>query len=181
MDLGQMIFREEPTEADLENVREIVASSGFFYREEIDVAVDLVRERLLKGLSSGYYFFFVELNGEVLGYACYGPIACTITSYDLFWIAVGQAARGLGIGQRVLQRVEEKIRHLGGSRIYVETSSRELYRPTHRFYRSCGYEKEAMIRDFYAPGDHKILYLKIVQPFGIEAKPFPSLGGARNP
>ena len=42
----------------------------------------------------------------------------------------------------------------------IETSARELYRPTQRFYERCGYEAEARLKDFYAPGDSKIIYVK---------------------
>ena len=35
----------------------------------------------------------------VVGYACYGPIACTVASYDLYWIAVDPQFQRHGIGQ----------------------------------------------------------------------------------
>lgn len=162
MNMSELTYREDPVEKDVESVRGIVASSGFFYDEEVEVAVELVRERLSKGLASGYYFLFGMLEERVVGYACFGPIACTKFSYDLFWIAVDNSARGSGVGGGILQKVEQRVKRMGGKRIYVETSSRELYRPTHAFYRKCGYSEETVIRDFYAPGDHKVIYLKEV-------------------
>lgn len=158
----RIVFREEPLPRDLQSVIEIVESSGFFYPPEIDVARELVMERLSKGTQSGYYFLFAETGEGVVGYTCFGPIPCTLQSYDLYWIAVHQSWRGSGIGKDLLRRTEEIIRGMGGTRIYVETSSRDQYRPTNAFYRTCGYRKEATLRDFYGPGDGKVIFVKIL-------------------
>lgn len=61
-----------------------------------------------------------------------------------------------------MNRFQEVIRNMGGRRIYAETSSRDLYRPTMAFYRACGYKIEATLEDFYAPGDAKVILLKIL-------------------
>jgi GNAT superfamily N-acetyltransferase len=159
---SQFVWREEPRASDANIVRDIITSSGFFSKEEIDVAVELVQERLNKGVSSGYYFLFADKGEEVIGYSCFGPIPCTIESYDIYWIAVQERLRGSGLGKEILERVEQKIRHMGGKRIYVETSSRDQYKPTRSFYTRCGYKEEATLRDFYSLGDSKIIYLKVL-------------------
>ena len=164
LDSSILNFRENPTPADIEAVRAIVSSSGFFSESEIEVAAELVEERLSKGLSSGYHFLFAEEGEEMLGYACYGPIPCTVASWDLYWIAVQPDLRGRGMGRRILERVEKEIGKMGGKRVYVDTSSRELYRPTLAFYAHCGYRQEAVLKDFYAPGDSKVLFVKVLEP-----------------
>ena len=88
MDLKKVIYREDVKKEDIKNVKDITTSSGYFYDEEIEIAIELVEERLAKGIKSGYYFLFADVDGKTVGYSCYGPIACTIHSYDLFWIAV---------------------------------------------------------------------------------------------
>jgi ribosomal protein S18 acetylase RimI-like enzyme len=158
----QITWREEPRPSDLERVKEIVVSSGFFSQAEIGVAVELVEERLKKGVESGYHFVFAEQNQKVAGYSCFGPIPCTEESYDIYWIAVQEELRGSGLGVEVLKRVEGRIREMGGKRIYVETSSREQYRPTRSFYSRFGYRKEATLKNFYSPGDHKVIYLRVL-------------------
>ncbi len=162
---NEITYREDPCATDAQQVREIVLSSGFFSKDEIDVAVELVEERLQKGLSSGYYFVFAEKEKEVIGYACFGPIPCTEGSYDLYWIAVRNGLRGSGLGREILSKVEKKITAWGGRKIYVETSSRDQYSPTRAFYVKCGYREEAVLRDFYSPGDQKMIFLKDV--FGV--------------
>jgi D-alanine-D-alanine ligase len=155
-------YRTEVRPEDRQAVRDILGSTGFFYAEEIEVAVELVDERLRRGEASGYLFEFAELGGEVAGYTCYGPIACTRASYDLYWIGVRQDQRRAGLGRRLLSRAEGQIRRRGGQRVYVETSSRTQYEPTRRFYLACGYRQEAQLEDFYAPGDGKVIFLKVL-------------------
>ncbi|MCJ7810300.1 MAG: GNAT family N-acetyltransferase, partial [Desulfobulbaceae bacterium] len=113
MDLKPILFREAPVSADTARVREIIESSGFFSPQEIEVAQELVEERLTKGISSGYLFLFAEAEGRVIGYTCYGPIPCTMESYDLYWIAVEQTLRGTGFGRELLQRTERAIGRAG--------------------------------------------------------------------
>ena len=144
----------------MKHVREIVVSSGFFSKAEIEVAVELVQVRLNKGIESGYHFLFAEEDKKVVGYSCFGPIPCTVESYDIYWIAVQEDLRRSGLGVELLKKVEEKIREMGGKRIYVETSSREQYEPTRLFYSRCGYRKEATLKNFYSPGDDKVIYLR---------------------
>jgi GNAT superfamily N-acetyltransferase len=157
-----IIFRLEVQIDDRDYVRAIVASTGVFSPVEIDVAVELVDERLAKGPSIGYHFIFAQRAGRALGYACYGPIALTAASFDLYWIAVDKTCQGQKIGQLLLAKSEELIRAAGGRQIYIETSNRAHYSPTREFYLRCGYHQEALLKDFYAPGDDKVIYVKKV-------------------
>jgi ribosomal protein S18 acetylase RimI-like enzyme len=138
----------------------IVQSSGFFSTEEISLARELAEEKLEQGSICSYQFLFAEDKDRVLGYTCYGLIPATCGSYDLYWIAVDEQFRSQGLGKELMQKTEDVIRGIGGRLIYVETSSRDQYKPTHGFYESCGYQKEAFLKDFYAEGDSKIIYVK---------------------
>lgn len=153
-------FRQEVLDQDREAVRTIVGSSGFFNNAEIEVAVELVEERLRQGEKSGYFFLFAEQGGELAGYACFGPIPGTRHSHDLYWLAVADHLRHGGLGKAILAESETLIRQRGGSRVYVETSSRPQYDGTVAFYRGCGYREAAFLEDFYAPGDGKLILVK---------------------
>jgi GNAT superfamily N-acetyltransferase len=157
------IFREEVKPEDCEDVRRIVRSSGFFSLEEVRVAVELVAECLEKGDASGYRFLFAERNGTPVGYTCFGPIACTKASYDLYWIAVQDDLRGLGIGRKLIAESLRIIGRLGGTRVYIETSSRPQYGPTRAFYRVSGFEEAAVLKDFYDRGDDQVIYVKAMK------------------
>jgi D-alanine-D-alanine ligase len=160
--ISTFTFRYDVTPADPGRIRELVESTGVFSRVEEDIAVELADERLAKGPASGYHFVFAEREGRVLGYACYGPIALTIGSYDLYWIAVDKSTQGQGLGGILMRKVEELIAAEGGRRIYIETSTRPPYAPTRRFYLHNGCKLEATLEDFYAPGDSKAIYVKVI-------------------
>lgn len=160
---GELTLRREVAETDREAVRAIVESGGAFHEHETRVAVELVDERLARGPASGYHFVFAEAGGAVLGYACWGPIACTAGSFDLYWIAVMENVRGRGTGRRLIAAAEGAAAAAGGRRMYAETSSRPDYALTRAFYESCGYRLEATLEDFYAPGDARMTYVKVLQ------------------
>ena len=153
-------LREAPGSADERAVRELVRSTGFFTPEEVEIAAELVREALERGEASGYRFLFLERGLELAAYTCFGPIAGTDSSYDLYWIATRADLQGQGLGRSVLAATEELIAGLGGSRIYVETSSTPKYDPTRLFYERSGYERSAVLHDFYRRGDGKVIYCK---------------------
>jgi len=154
-------FRDAPRPDDVAAIRWIVESTGFFRADEVAIAVELVEERLAKGIeASGYHFVFADGGAGPIGYACFGPIPCSLTSWDLYWIAVEDAARGQGLGRDLLRRAEDAVRARGGRAIYIETSSKPQYDATRAFYLACGYVLEHVFADFYAPGDGKAVYAK---------------------
>ncbi|MGA2763682.1 MAG: GNAT family N-acetyltransferase [Spirochaetia bacterium] len=155
-------IRNSVEQADMERIRSITESTGFFYPDEVDTAVELIEDRLVKGPRCGYHFLFAEEDGRTVGYTSYGPIACTRTSYDLYWIVVAGDFRGKGLGTRLLEASERAISALGGNRVYIETSMRPFYEPTRAFYIARGYTQAAVLDDFYAPGDAKVIYVKVI-------------------
>ncbi len=161
--IDKLKFRTIAILEDIKNIREIVSSTGFFSDEEVGIAVELVEERLTKGEASGYFFLFAELDGRTIGYSCFGPIPATKLSYDLYWIAVHKEFQKFGLGKILLSESEKEINSLGGKRIYVETSGKEQYVSTRKFYLACSYKEEAVLEDFYAPDDAKYLYLKVME------------------
>ena len=155
-------WRAEPVAADAERVRRIARATGFFSATEVEVAVELVEERLAKGPASGYELAFAEEGSELLAYACFGPVPVTVSSWDLYWIVVRPDQQGKGLGRAVLAESERRVREAGGTRVYVDTSSRAQYAPTRAFYRACGYAEVARLEDFYAAGDGKVVFCKVL-------------------
>jgi ribosomal protein S18 acetylase RimI-like enzyme len=160
--LKEATFRYEIMPRDVDDVRGLVEKTGFFRGDETAVAAELVSERLIRGPESGYSFVMAEEEGRLSGYVCYGPIPCTISSYDLYWIAVDPARQGRGLGKALLHEAERLIREMGGERVYVETSSKTQYESTRLFYERCGYAVASVLDDFYAPGDNKVTYTKVL-------------------
>ena len=118
------------------------------------------------------YEFIGAFEGDLLcGFACFGPTPSTDRTYDLYWIAVHPNAQGLGVGATLMTEVERVLHSRHARLVVVETSSKPQYEPTRRFYRKLGYQEAARLRDFYAPGDDRLVLTKRVgihQPFPYE-------------
>jgi D-alanine-D-alanine ligase len=156
-------FRQEIVATDLTRVRQMLAATGKFYPDEIDVAAELIEERLLRGGESGYEFIVAETDDPLfLGFSCFGKIPCTRAAFDLYWIAVEPTFQSRGIGRKILAAVESAVRLAGGTHLYADTSGRPDYENTRQYYRANGFQEVALLEDFYAPGDAKIIYRKTV-------------------
>ncbi|MGC1177960.1 MAG: GNAT family N-acetyltransferase [Methyloceanibacter sp.] len=145
---------------DVGRVRSLVVSTGFFSAAEVEIAGELVTERLAKGVRSGYHFILAERGSGLVAYACYGPIDGTQTSFDLYWIAVAPEEQRKGLGVQVFNRAEAAMRKAGARHIYADTSSSDRYATTRGFYQRMGFCEEARLPDFYGPGDGKVIYVK---------------------
>lgn len=155
-------------------LEEIVRATGVFNEDEVGVALELFDEGA--GLRSGVwgvdskpqtanptpdYEFIGAFDGDDLfGYACFGPTPATDRTYDLYWIAVHPKAQQIGAGAALMTEVERQLSERRARLVVIETSSRPDYEPTRRFYHKRGYDEVARVRDFYSPGDDRVVLTK---------------------
>jgi ribosomal protein S18 acetylase RimI-like enzyme len=143
--------------ADRRRLEEITRATRVFREDEVPVALE-VFDGAVAG-SPDYLALGAVLEGQLVGWICWGPTPCTLGTYDLYWMAVDPAAQGAGIGTALLREMEGRL--AGSARlIVVETAGRPDYRPTRAFYEARGYRKASVIPDFYAPGDDQVVYVK---------------------
>jgi ribosomal protein S18 acetylase RimI-like enzyme len=146
---------------------DILRQTGVFRDEEVGIALELFDEAFPSPTSTGssdYEFLGAFDDNDVLmGFACYGPTPETDQAYDLYWLAVDPAAQHEGTGTLILRAVEGRLRETRGRLVVAETSSRPEYDATRAFYESRGYREAARIREFYAPGDDRIIYTKRIE------------------
>lgn len=160
---------------DLDPLLGIVRRTGMFTPEEVDVAYELMDIWLNRPEQKDYIIHVAEEpeSRAVAGYVCFGPTPATKSTYDLYWIAVDPRLQGKGLGKRLLSFAESAIHRRGGRLVVIETSSTPKYHPTREFYRRNGYAVEASIKDFYGPGDDRVIFtrrLPNVLPNGKEAR-----------
>ena len=158
--MSDIRIRTEVLLPDRERVRAMTAATGMFHPPEVEVAVELVDDRLTKGSGSDYLFLFADVESATMGYACYGRDTMTESSWELYWIAVDPRAQGSGIGRKLLALVEQDAHARGATQLFVETAGRPVYEPTRAFYRATGYTLAAELLDYYAPGDSKCIFVK---------------------
>jgi ribosomal protein S18 acetylase RimI-like enzyme len=151
--------------ADVDRIRSILLATGFFTDEEVTCAMELVEISLNHPEKNDYAVFVLddeEASGSehVVGYICYGPTPLTDGVWDLYWIAVDPNQQGQGLGGLLLRFVENDVRHRNGRMLLIETSSKESYGLTIRFYQQHGYDEISRIKDFYRIEDDKVVFCK---------------------
>ena len=138
---------------DRQGVLAVTANIDIFTDKEKDTVRELWDER-----ESGYNFLVARDGERILGYSCFGPRALTEGAYDWYWLAVDPSARWLGVGKALLRATESEVRARGGRLIILETSGMLAYEAPRTLYLTSGYKQEALIRDFYKPGDDLVIF-----------------------
>lgn len=156
------------SKADRPRIHEILVATGSFNAQETGWALELVDLGLLQPQRGEYQVHVIESPArgqerKVQGYVLLGPTPMADGVFDLYWIAVDPAAQGKGLGQQLLQFVENEVRRQDGRMLLIETSSRRSNAPTRRFYERAGYHEISRIKDFYRIEDDKVVLSKILR------------------
>ena len=148
----------------------ILRATSVFSPDEVRVARELLEEpsdaaacssAALDVPTPSYSFLGAFTpDGELVGFACYGPTPGTDRTYDLYWIAVDPANGRAGIASLLIDEVERRLQGHTARMLVVETSSRSDYLPARRFYARRGYAEAARVAGFYAPDDDRIILTK---------------------
>ena len=147
---------------DRDAIVKLVADTKFFRDDEVTVAAEVLDDALVDRAGKDYQSFTAELDGRVVGWVCHGPTACTVGTFDIYWLAVSPEAQGHGIGRHLMNFSEGNIRSQGGRLAVVETAGKAIYDSTRAFYQRIGYAEAARLPEFYDTNDDKIVYLKKV-------------------
>ena len=150
---------------DRDRIHEVLIATGRFNADEVRCAIDLVDQAFAHPERDEYVVHVLEDpdNGArktIQGYVCFGPTPLADGVFDLYWIAVDPKQQGLGYGQMLLRFVENEVRRNRGRMLLIETSSKESYAPTIRFYQRSGYDEISRIKDFYRIEDDKVVFCK---------------------
>ncbi|MFH1614190.1 MAG: GNAT family N-acetyltransferase [Planctomycetota bacterium] len=145
-------------------VMSILSRTGFFRANELEIAEEVFDDAVTKGPEGDYQSFVArEEEHNTIGWVCFGPTPCTIGTFDVYWLAVDPQHQNRGVGSFLMQYAADFIENLKGRMIVVETSGNPRYQITRRFYEKTGYHRAASLKDFYADGDDKIIYVKYLR------------------
>lgn len=122
--------------------------------------LEVLREMLADYFAgNNEHFWLTDDDGDgPVAAACCAPELMTNGTWNLLFIAVHPDCQGQGRGAALVGYVEQTLIARGARLLLVETSA--SFERTRAFYRKCGYEEEARIRDFYETGHDKIVYRK---------------------
>jgi ribosomal protein S18 acetylase RimI-like enzyme len=154
--LGQVL--RPVTADDRAAIEQMFQSNTIFGKHEVAVALE-VFDASLNPAQADYESVGVELDGRVVGWICWGPTPCTEGTFDMYWIAVDPSVHGAGLGSMLVAEMERRL--TGRARlIVVETGGRKEYDATRGFYLARNYQEVARVKDFYAPGDDQVIFVK---------------------
>jgi GNAT superfamily N-acetyltransferase len=145
---------------DVPTLLAMTAETGMFKPIELGTLSELFCDYFAHDDVDGHRCICLCDESRILGYAYFGPEKMTQDSWCLYWIVTSKQHQSQGIGTAILRHVESEIRSAGGRPLFVETSSLPHYEPTRRFYLKHQYEQEAVLRDYYSQGDHKVVFRK---------------------
>lgn len=154
-----------PRPGDAVAIARVAQDAGVFTTEELKVVQEMV-EGFFNPEPRDDHTFVVFRNGDpnsIAGFACYGPTPLAQGIWDLYWICVDRTQQANGYGGILLREIENRVRANNGRAVYLETSSSSEYQRARDFYQRHGYECVACLTDFYAPGEDKIVYRKVLK------------------
>lgn len=144
------------TPDDRTRVEAMTRAVGLFYDHEIPIALEVFDDSFG---DPDYESAGVEVDGVLVGWACWGPTPASEGTFDLYWIVVDRGQQGSGLGSLLLEEMERRT--TGRARTFlVETSGRSDYAPTRAFYERHGFRQVAVEAGHYGPGDDLVRFSK---------------------
>ena len=144
------------TLSDMPALKAVIDANGLFPSDMLD---DMIAD-YFDNQNSREIWLTDDLDGHPVAIAYCAPERMTEGTWNLYLIAVHPDYQGQGRGTAIVNYLEKLLAEQGERVLLVETSGLADYEHTQAFYRKCGYDEEARIREFYQAGEDKIVFRK---------------------
>jgi ribosomal protein S18 acetylase RimI-like enzyme len=141
-------------------VQDIILTSGVFGEADAACVDEMILETWELPRVDSYRWLACCDGQHMIGFACYGVESLTQDTWDLFWICVRPEARGLGAGRALIAEVKAEARAANGRLMVIYTSSMPKFAPARGLYERAGFERSAIVPDYYSDGDDLYIYRK---------------------
>jgi GNAT superfamily N-acetyltransferase len=151
------------TAADMTGLSALLVASGLFGPNDLAEVSGMVTAYVDGSLGNDHYWVVDDgddTQAGPLAVAYYAPERMTEGTWNFYLIAVHPDYQGQGRGATLLRFVEQALAARGERILLVETSGLPSFERTRAFYRKCGYDEEARIREFYSAGQDKVIFRK---------------------
>ena len=101
-----------------------------------------------------------HVDGVAVGLCFAEHEKLTDRTWNMLALVVLPDLQGKNVGTALVQAMEDHLRSKGQRILVVDTSGKDEFALTRKFYVKNYYEEEARIRDFWAKGDDKVTYRK---------------------
>jgi len=145
-----------------DEIPELIAlakETGLFELEQLDDLTKILKQHFDNRRESSDLWFTYR-GKEPVAVAYVAPERMTQGAWNLYLIAVHPNHQRKGYGKSLLQHIEQVLANRDERILLVETSGTDEFTYVRQFYRNNGYEEEARIREFYAPGVDKVIFRK---------------------
>lgn len=143
--------------ADVPDLKEVLDTSELFPSEYLD---NMLTDYFTNPDTEEIWFTAVDDSNKKIAIGYCVPEKLTNATYNLLAIAVHKQFQGEGIGQLMMEFIEDYLRRNKKRILIVETSSDERYALTRKFYVKLKYVQMASIKDFWNEGEDKIIFWK---------------------
>ncbi len=141
-------------------VIDLVVAAGMFTRQDAPFLDEMLGGYEAAARDDGHRAVVDDGPDGVTGVAYYRPEEAADRAWDLTMIAVRPGLQGRGLGTALLRHVEDDLRGRGQRLLLVDTSGTARYDRTRDFYRRCGYDEQARVRDYWADGDDLVVFTR---------------------
>ncbi len=145
-----------PTQqADIPGMRKVLAETELFPQ-------DMLGNLLGPYLDGpGEDIWLCAFQGDALkGFAYTVRAEMTEGTWNMLALGVRKHVQGKGLGAALVAATEDALRSHAAHLLIVDTSGTDAFADARTFYLARGFEEEARIRDYWAPGDDKITFRK---------------------
>ena len=145
---------------DIDAVKAIAIGTGLFGPDDWSGVEAIMSDSVRGDLVEHTWIVLEDDASAVVGAAYYAPEPFSQRMWNLYFLGVHPDYQGDGSGGALVAHVERVLRSRGERVLIIETSGVAAFEATREFYRKHGYDEEARIREFYGPGDDKIVFWK---------------------
>lgn len=149
--------------ADAEPIKALAVAAGMFTVDEVGFFDEILAGSFDGSLEGHLWLIAEDSAGSLAAAAYFAPEPFADRVWNLYFLAVDPTTQGSGVGAALIADIEAQLRAMGEADarvLIVETSSTDQYADTRSFYARRGFDEEARIRDFYGPGDTKVVFWK---------------------
>jgi len=161
----QSVFVRAADAEDVGQIRALALGNGMFAPDEMG-GFDDGLSGYLSGAAEGHsWLVATDAGGRVAGAAYFAPEPFGDRVWNLYFLAADPSNHRRGAGSSLVTHVEQLLRAKGEESarvLIVETSSSAAYEGARAFYAGRGFDREAVIREFYGPGEDKIVFWKLL-------------------
>ncbi|MEM8909511.1 MAG: GNAT family N-acetyltransferase [Bacteroidota bacterium] len=148
-------------------VRKVLKTDLPALKQVLD-SIELFPSSMLEAMISDYLnnpqtqdiWFTKVKDGQAVSLGYCAPEKFTEGTYNLYAIGVKGDLQGQGIGGEMMEFIEQYLQQNGQRILIVETSGTPDFELTRNFYLKQQYTAEATIREFWKPGDDKVIFWK---------------------